>query len=95
MKVEKFNEEVEDSKKQYPYELTDNGDLIKTNEFNSKRLPSNMCVYLTDAEYDRLKGLSENTKEQCDNYDEIKKQYIKILRAAIQKVKSDSNEKIQ
>ena len=90
MKIEKFNEGIEDSKKQYPYELTDNGELIKTIEFNAQRLPHGKCVYLTDAEYDRLKVLSENTKEMCHNLDEMKKQYILILRGAIQKVKSDS-----
>ena len=65
-------------------------ELIKTIEFNAQRLPHGKCVYLTDAEYDRLKVLSENTKEMCHNLDEMKKQYILILRGAIQKVKSDS-----
>jgi hypothetical protein len=90
MKIEKFNEGSDESKKEYPYELTDSGELIKTIEFNAQRLPHDKCVYLTDAEYDRLKDLSENTKKQCDNYDEMKKQYIKILRSAIQVVKSNS-----
>ena len=92
MKIEKFNEGVEDSKKEYPYELKDNGELIKTVEFNAQRLPHGKCVYLTDAEYDRLKDLSENTKKMCDTFDDAKKQYILLLRGAIQKVKSDSNE---
>ena len=89
MKIEKFNEGSDESKKEFPYELTDSGELKKTIEFNANRLPQGTCVYLTDEQYDKLKGLSENTKKQCDNFDDMKKQYIKILRAAIQKVKKD------
>lgn len=86
MKIEKFNEGSDESKKQYPYELTDNGELIKTNEFNAKKLK---CVYLTDDEYNKLKGLSNSTKNMCELLDEKKKAYLDILRAAISKVKNE------
>lgn len=85
MKIEKFNE-GEKKTKEYPYELSEQGELKKTIESS---MTKNKIVYLTDEQYNKLKGLSENTKKQCDNYDELKKQYIKILRAAIQKVKDD------
>lgn len=85
MKIEKFNE-GEKKPKEYPYELSEQGELKKTIESS---MTKNKIVYLTDEQYNKLKGLSESTKKQCDNYDELKKQYIKILRAAIQKVKDD------
>lgn len=89
MKIDKFknvNENAETKKKEYPYELTEQGELKKTIESSFTK---NKMVYLTDEQYNKLKSLSENTKKQCDNFDDMKKQYIKILRAAIQKVKDD------
>jgi hypothetical protein len=80
MKVTKYNEEVE---KEYPYELTDQGELKKAKyEFGNIRY-----VYLTDEQYEKLKNLANNTKEMCDLLEEKKKTYIKMLIGAIQEIK--------
>lgn len=91
MKIDKFdkiNEDLDTKKKKYPYEITEQGELKKTVEYQSS-IKLKRCVYLTDDQYNKLKDLSEKTKKQCDNLDEMKKSYVDILKAAISKVKKD------
>lgn len=82
MEIKKYNE---NSDKEYPYELTNNGELKKADKefYNIK------YVYLTDYQFFKLKNLADNTKEMCDLLDQKKQTYVKILRAAIQKVKKE------
>ena len=86
-KFENMNENTDSKKKEYPYELTSSGELKKV--FKEKLFSNIKYVYLTDWQYDKLKKLSDNTKMLCDNFDDMKRQYILILKAAIQKVKED------
>lgn len=80
MKVVKYNENVV---KEYPYELTEQGELKKAEyEFGGIRY-----IYLTDEQYEKLKKLADNTKEMCDLLDQKKKTYIDILKGAIQEIK--------
>lgn len=80
MIIEKFNESLDN--KRFPYEIL-NGELIKTIESKGK-------IFLTDTQYDKLKGLATKTKEAYDNYDKMKETQVEILKSAIHKVISDS-----
>lgn len=80
MKIERYNENIITPS---PYELTKNGELKKVD----KELYGIKYVYLTDEQYNELKNISNNTKEMCDLLDQKKEVYIKIVIAAIQKVK--------
>jgi len=94
MKIEKFNEEVDKDKFRNPYELSENGELTKTQEYSTRR-NNNKTVYLTDEEYDKLKGLSDSTKHMCELLDEKKKVYVSIVIVAIEKIKSETFKKNQ
>lgn len=82
MKVDKFNENCK------PYELTGNGELIEISDIDIKKYRKTPNMFLTDEEYIKIKKLADNTKELCDLMDENKKQYVNLLRGAIQKIKS-------
>ena len=89
MKVGKFNEEYDKDKFRNPYELSENGELTKTQEYSTRKNNS-ITVYLTDEEYDKIKGLSDSTKNMCELLDEKKKVYVSIVIGAIEKIKSET-----
>jgi len=82
MKIEKFNEGSDESKKRHPYMIKD-GELKKTIESWGE-------IFLTDEQYDKVKPLAINIKSAYDNYDKMKKTQVEILKSAIQKIISDS-----
>ena len=83
MKLKRFENLNESYKKEYPYTINKNGLLVRG-------LESFSDIFLTDEEYDKLKGLSEAINKKCENLDEIKKTEIERLKLAIQKAKNDS-----
>lgn len=79
MKIKTF----ESVRKQYPYVISSNGELTKTIESLAQ-------FYLTDDQYNKVKGLADAVKAKCDNLDEQKKLEIQRLKLVISKIKKDS-----
>ncbi len=79
MKIKTF----ESVRKQYPYAISSNGELAKTIESLAQ-------FYLTDDQYNKVKGLADAVKAKCDNLDEQKKLEIQRLKLVISKIKKDS-----
>jgi hypothetical protein len=78
MKIKTF----ESVRKQYPYTLSNNGELTRTIESLAQ-------FYLTDEEYNKVKGLADAVKAKCDNLDEQKKLETQRLKLIIGKIKND------
>jgi len=83
MKVNKFEEINESSRVRGYYINSENGELRTGYTHNSN-------IFLTDEEYKRIKGLADSIKASCENYNDMKETKISMLRAAIHKVKDDS-----
>ena len=83
MKVNKF-EEINESERVKGYFInSNNGELKIGNNMSSN-------IFLTEDEYNKIKDLADNIKKSCENYNAMKETQISRLRAAISKVKSDS-----
>lgn len=78
MKIKTF----ESVSKQYPYIVGNNGELTKTIESLGQ-------FYLTDEQYEKVKGLANAVKAKCDNLDEQKKLEIKRLKLVIAKIRKN------
>lgn len=73
----------ENISKQQPYTIGNNGELLRSIE-------SMANVYLTDEQYEKVKGLADAIKAKCDNLDEQKKLEIQRLKLVINKIKKES-----
>lgn len=90
MKVNKFENIAEDNKtidKEYPYILTNSGELIRQEKV--ERYSNIKYIYLSDAQYAKLEKGSKNLKELCDALDEEKRLRVLQFKHAIEKVQKD------
>jgi len=83
MELKRFENMNESYNREYPYTINKNGLLVRG-------LESFSDIFLTNDEYDKLKGLSEAINKKCEHLDETKRLEIERLKLAIQKVKNDS-----